>query len=128
MRPEAAHFRVLVVDDEKIIADTVALIVRSRGFDARVAYDAEEALNVATGFPPDALISDVMMPGMNGVELSRHIMARHPDCRVLLISGNPAAAAALFDVTPDGKGLAVLAKPVHPSEILSFLAAPITVE
>src|SRR6187402_1568739 len=62
--------RVLVVDDERLIADTVAKILNLHGFDAFCSYNGEDALQLAKSFRPDYLLSDVMMPKLNGVDLA----------------------------------------------------------
>jgi CheY-like chemotaxis protein len=113
---------VLVVDDERIIADSLATILRSRGYAVQAAYDAQNALNVANEERPDFLISDVMMPGMNGIELSLFFEREFPSCKVLLMSGHVETAALLAEAENHGHFHTVLAKPVHPAQILEFLA------
>ena len=61
---------VMVVDDEPLVADTLAMILTHAGYQAVRAYDARTALEIASVRPPDLLISDVAMPEMNGVELA----------------------------------------------------------
>lgn len=124
MQPSTAERRVLVVDDEKVIADSLMMIVRSRGFDGRAAYSAEEAIRIAESFRPQAVISDVMMPGMDGVELAVYLRANYPECTILLISGNATAAEVLEGRIPSGQSPPrILLKPIHPAEILNFLAS-----
>ncbi len=60
--------KVLVVDDEQTIANTLALILNHSGFEARAVYSGEAAVEVVGSFAPDVLISDVVMTGMSGVE------------------------------------------------------------
>src|SRR5690349_9346586 len=69
-QPSLEALRVLVVDDDMRIADTTAEVLQTAGFDARAAYTGESALNIAANFRPDCLLSDVVMSGMNGVELA----------------------------------------------------------
>lgn len=114
---------VLVVDDERLIADSLTAILKSRGYLATAAYDAHEALNAANAARPDFLISDVMMPGMNGIELSLLFERDFPSCKVLLMSGHVETAALLAESERLGHFHTVLAKPVHPLKILEFLAA-----
>ena len=119
--------RVMVVDDERLIADSFALILQSRGYQTRVAYDAEEAITIAAEFDPQAVISDVVMPGMNGLDLAVYLSEHHPQCKMLLISGNAAASALLDDAARQGHYHQILPKPIHPLQLLEFLASCATV-
>ena len=62
--------KVLVADDERVIADTLAMILNQSGFVARAVYSGEKALELATTFAPDMLICDVIMADLNGIEQS----------------------------------------------------------
>jgi CheY-like chemotaxis protein len=79
--------RVLVVDDETSIADTVTTILSMSGYAAMAAYDGDDALETALVSPPHLLITDVVLPGMNGIELAITIQRVFPDCQILLFSG-----------------------------------------
>lgn len=68
-----ATMRVLVIDDEKPLADTLALILQRAGYEAAVAYNGAAALSQLDSFRPDIVISDVIMPGMNGIEVCGRI-------------------------------------------------------
>src|SRR5262245_45394355 len=78
---------VLVVDDEPIIADTIKEILNRNGFIAQSAYGGDEALQAAEQFSPDILLTDVLMPKINGVDLAIMLSKFHPGTRVLLFSG-----------------------------------------
>lgn len=64
---------ILIVDDEADIVETLDFALRRRGFRVRVAYDGNEALEVARREPPDLMLLDVMLPGCNGYEVSRQL-------------------------------------------------------
>jgi DNA-binding NtrC family response regulator len=113
---------VLVVDDERVIADTLAMILRTKGHDSRAVYDAEAAIAVAAEFDPDALITDVVMPGMNGIELTTYFAHHFPECKVLLMSGNAATTGLLEDAQRHGHCLEFFSKPLQPEDVLRFLA------
>src|SRR5581483_436084 len=83
----------LVVDDEPLIADTLGLIFRNQGYAVATSYDAESAIEIAELAPPQVVITDFVLPGMNGVELAFFLRDLIPDCRIVLISGNPEEAS-----------------------------------
>jgi len=115
---EKAKTRVLVVDNERLIADTLALILRQNGYDVSVAYSGEEAVQQALVLRPQVVLSDIIMGEMNGLEAAILIADALPDCRILLISGQPATADLLIKARNDGHSFDVMAKPVHPTVIL----------
>jgi DNA-binding NtrC family response regulator len=114
--------RIFVVDDEKCIADTLVAILRNSGYEALAFYDAQSALEQVESFSPELVISDVVMPGMNGVEMAVLIRERHPACRVLLFSGQAATADLLEGARRRGYDFELLAKPVHPTVLLAWAA------
>jgi DNA-binding NtrC family response regulator len=116
---------IFVVDDERVIADTLCAILRLSGYDARAFYDAESALRGCGDQQPDFVISDVSMPGMNGVEMAVQIREQIPGCRVLLFSGNAGTSEVLDAAHQRGYDFELLAKPVHPKDLLARLEGPI---
>jgi DNA-binding response OmpR family regulator len=113
---------VLIVDDERVIADTLSMILSQSGYACIVAYDAESALEVVRLTPPQLLISDVVMPGRNGIDLSVEVRALVPDCKVLLFSGQAATVDLLGDPRYAVHNFVLLHKPVHPRELLSHIS------
>jgi DNA-binding response OmpR family regulator len=109
---------VLIVDDERIIADTLTAIFNRNGYAALTAYDAKSALEMASLIPPELLITDVMMPGMNGVDLAIAIETLLPTCRILLFSGQASTVDLLCRARTMGHDFTTLSKPVHPTEML----------
>ena len=116
---------IFVVDDEEVIADTLCAILRISGYDARAFYDAESALTESADQQPDFVISDVSMPGMNGVEMAVQLKEQLPRCRVLLFSGNAGTSEVLLAAQRRGYDFELLAKPVHPKDLLARLGGPI---
>ena len=105
---------VLIVDDERIIADTLSLIFSRSGFTVLTAYDARSALDLANSVPPDLLLSDITMaPEMTGVELAMELAKTVPDCKVLLISGQTGTMDLLANARAAGHSFTLLAKPVQ---------------
>lgn len=113
-----AALRVFVVDDEEIIASTVAAILRMNGFSATAFTSPLQALSSAKVESPDLLISDVVMPGMSGVDLALRIKEECPDCTVLLFSGQAATREMLSKVRHLGNDFRLLLKPIHPADLL----------
>jgi CheY-like chemotaxis protein len=118
MLVEKPKTRVLGVDNERMIADTLALILNQNGFDACTAYSGEEAVQRALSLRPDVVFSDIIMGEMNGLEAAVLISEALPQCKILLFSGQPATADLLRESRFDGLGFEVMAKPVHPTVIL----------
>ncbi|HKN22093.1 MAG TPA: response regulator [Terracidiphilus sp.] len=113
---------VLVVDDESVIAETVAAILSQSGYAVTTAYDGPEALEIALLSPPELLITDVSLPGMTGIELAITIRRIFPDCKVLLFSGHAATAGLLAGAERAGHSFTLLSKPVHPKDLLSWVS------
>jgi len=115
--------RILIVDDEVAIADTLALIFRTQHYEVRVAYSAERAIEVIAEWRPDLAILDVMLPAMNGIDLAIVIRANYRGCHVLLFSGHSNTALLLEEAVRKGHQFEVLAKPVHPDLMLERAGA-----
>ena len=113
--------KVLIADDERVIADTLAAILNLGGFEARAAYSCSQALDLAPVFRPDLLIFDVIMDEMSGIEAAVRIKAMLPDIRVFLLSGQTATAEMLEKEKADGYGFEVIIKPVHPRDLIARL-------
>ena len=114
--------RVLIVDDEKLIAITLKQIFSGKGYEVRTAASAEQALQTMHAWVPDLAVLDVALPGMNGIDLALHLKARWPGCRLLLISGAPEALALVDGGFWGGHRPELLAKPVHPDYLLDRVA------
>ncbi len=112
---------IMVVDDEPLVADTLAMILTHAGYHVVRAYDARTALEMASVRAPDLLISDVAMPEMNGVELALGIISMAPECKVVLFSGH-ARSVDLIQAYDAGHDFPLMAKPMHPSEMLGQVA------
>jgi len=115
--------KVLVVDDEQIIADTLAKILDINGYDATAVYSGLDAIESARRLRPDLIISDVIMDDMDGIQAAIQIREFLPTCKVLLFSGQAATADLLERARAQGHDFDILAKPVHPSELLAKLKA-----
>jgi CheY-like chemotaxis protein len=115
--------RIFVVDDEHVIAATLATILHMNGFSARFFTDPVEALAAARLDAPDLLVSDVAMPGISGFDLAIQIKTQYPECKILLFSGQAATLDLLKDARSQGHVFQLLQKPIHPSVFLSRIGA-----
>ena len=122
MKSGRACRRVLVVDDESIIADSLVMILERSGMEAAAAYTGEAAIEVAREFAPDAIICDVILHGITGIETAVQIGQILPECRVILFSGQAATADLLRASHAEGRDFEILSKPVHPRALLDLLA------
>jgi CheY-like chemotaxis protein len=113
--------KVLIADDERVIADTLAIILNQGGFEARAVYSCIKALEMAPAFRPDMLISDVIMSELNGIEAAIRMKALLPDIRVFLLSGQTATAELLEKENATSYGFEVLNKPLHPRDLITKL-------
>jgi DNA-binding NtrC family response regulator len=111
--------KVLIVDDEKTISDSLTVIFRNHGYQARAAYSAEEAINVIAAWQPNFALLDVKLPNMNGIDLAIALKTSDPNCRVLLFSGYPDADDLLSAAKQAGHVFEVISKPVHPTVLLN---------
>lgn len=112
---------VLVVDDQQMVADTTAEVLNQSGYRAVCAYSGHSALEIALKLKPDCLLSDILMPGMNGVELAIAIREQLPKTRIVLFSGQAGISDVLGEAKEDGHSFEVLAKPLHPKKLLQHL-------
>ena len=119
-RPRQNLPKVLVVDERRI-ADTLAEILEMSGFQVATAYDGREALEAVARFHPDYLLSDVLMPRMNGVELAIAIQKMFPSARILLFSGQAGISEILLEGQKQGFEFELIAKPVHPLKLIERL-------
>jgi CheY-like chemotaxis protein len=115
--------KILVVDDEKGIADTLVLILNESGFDARAAYDGKTAIREVLASCPEILLSDVLMPGVNGVEAAKLALHHCPDLKVVLFSGQAASLDLVDKAKEAGFPFQLLAKPIEPEDLIAALHA-----
>ena len=118
---DKAKPKVLVADDERVIADTLAIILNQAGYEASAVYSGNDAVAQAQAIRPDLLISDVIMPDMNGIDAAIKIRKLVPTCKILLFSGQAATADLLENARLQGHEFEILAKPVHPQDLLAKL-------
>jgi CheY-like chemotaxis protein len=114
--------KILVVDDEGGIRLTLAMILAVHGYETATAFSGEEAVQVASSFQPDCIVSDVMMGEVNGIDAAIEILHVLPNCKVLLISGNAGYGDLLEKARAKGFDFELLLKPVPPPDLLTKIS------
>lgn len=114
--------RLLVLDDDRVIADTMCMIANRSGYEARPAYDHDSAIAIAHEFRPDFFITGFNNGwGKNGCETAIEVEGFLPQSVVALFSGSPDAAQALEEYRRRGREFQVLTKPMHVHQFLHWL-------
>ena len=116
--PEKASHNVFVVDDEPVIALTLAAILKQSGYSAVAFTHPLEALKSAESDAPTILISDVMMPELNGIDLAIRMKKICPECKVLLFFGQANTQTLLETALANGNHFELIGTPVHPTDLL----------
>ena len=120
--PRASHTkRVMVVDDEVLIAESLVEILRLEGHQAIAVSNGEAAIKWAEFLQPDAIICDVAMPGMDGFEVAKSVRELLPNCRMILFSGHASIQKALANTPIEDNCFEFVPKPVKPEVILRML-------
>lgn len=109
---------ILIVDDEPTVANTVRMLLESAGYRTIVAHDGQDAARLIREAGPDAVLLDVILPRMDGVEVAIQACRTAPNCKVVLFSGRPDAAELLADARARGYIFEILAKPARPQDLL----------
>jgi CheY-like chemotaxis protein len=118
--------RILVVDDEKGIAETMATILRMKGYEAHAAFDGMEGYEAACRLKPNLIISDIVMPKLNGIEMAIKLTEQLDSVKFLLLSGQAVTIELLQQAKARGHVFECLAKPVHPLDLLNKVDALLT--
>jgi DNA-binding NtrC family response regulator len=123
MPGDTGERRILVVEDERVVADSLGQILRAQGYSIQVAYSAEAATDLLLRWRPELAILDVMLPKMNGIEFAMVIKKHCPECGILLFSGQPSVEALVENAKREGHAFDILAKPVHPRVMLDAVSS-----
>lgn len=116
---ESAGRTVLVIDDDRVLADTLSDILRNHGFKPVALYSGEEALEMAERLRPEIVLSDIRMSHLDGIEAAKRIRALHPECRVILFTAHFVSASMRQSI--EGLGFELLQRPLHPERVLTAL-------
>jgi CheY-like chemotaxis protein len=111
--------RILIVDDERLVADTLALVFQKGGFQTKAAYSVDEAMEDAREFAPDLLLCDITMPGKDGLALVQEITQALPGCRIMVLTGFYSNLRAVYEkIEKLARPVSVHTKPCQPDELL----------
>ncbi len=114
--------KILVIDDESSIVDTLGEILKREGYEIATALSGEDAIQCAQEFRPDFLLSDVAMPGVNGVDAVLRILEFLPEAHVLFISGHADSDKEFDHARAKGFDFEIALKPVNPRVLLEKIA------
>jgi DNA-binding NtrC family response regulator len=115
--------RILIVDDEQEVTDSLSAILTKHDYEVRVANTGEAAVETIAAWQPDLAIVDVVLPQMNGIDLAMVVRDTHPFCRVVMFSGQQTTQALLEEAAKKGHLFEILAKPVHPMFMLDYVSS-----
>lgn len=118
----ASKLKILMADDEPLIVFTMTEILQEEGFEVFSAADGIAAVEAARALRPDIVLTDVMMPKINGIEVAKSIKAFLPQCRIVLFSGQAATGQLLEQARAEGHDFEILTKPIEPEALLAALA------
>jgi len=90
--------KVLIVDDEGRVVQSIAGVLQDEGFQVATAESGEEAIGVVQKEDPDIVLLDIWMPGMDGIEVLKKLKWMSPDCQVIMISGHATISTAMAAV------------------------------
>jgi DNA-binding response OmpR family regulator len=113
--------RVLIAYCERVIADTLAMILNQSGFEALAVYSGEKAVEAAQGFRPDCFLTEVTLTRMNGVDAAIEIRSGLPGMKIILSAGHVVAPELLDKVRAHGYEFELMAVPIHPQDLLNKL-------
>ena len=111
--------RVLVVDDDHLVADTLRMVFLANGFESEACYSAAEALRTARSFAPELMLCDVAMPGEDGVQLAAQVFHELPRCQLIMLTAYlTKSASQQLEVLGRKRPLKILNKPCSPELLI----------
>lgn len=114
--------RILLAEDNDIVAETLMLVLEAKGYETRRVANGVEALSTFDAVRPDVLITDLMMPGTDGIELIRQLRRLYPRLPIVAISGGGRAGNLnLLDMVRNLGADATLAKPIRPDDLTAAI-------
>ena len=118
-RPDGSPVRVLVVDDEQMLADLLASALRYEGWEVTTAATGTDAVHAARAVKPDAIVLDMMLPDFDGLEVMRRIRTEQPDVPVIFLTAKDGVADRITGLTAGGDDY--VTKPFSLEEVIARL-------
>ena len=118
-RPDGSPVRVLVVDDEPTLTDLMSMALRYEGWEVRTAADGAAAVRTSRDFKPDAVVLDMMLPDVGGLEVLRRVRSQQPDVPVLFLTAKDAVEDRIAGLTAGGDDY--VTKPFSLEEVIARL-------
>jgi CheY-like chemotaxis protein len=116
--------RVLVIDDDHLVADTLRLVFSTNGFESEVCYSAAEALKLAKSFSPELLLCDVTLQGEDGLQLAAQVFRELPECQMIMLTAYLTKSASLeVEALRRTHPVKVLNKPCRPEVLIQEAVA-----
>lgn len=115
--------RIFVLDDQPLVAESIANVLSAAGFETHARFTPAEILDLTSELAPDLLISDVALGpnSINGFDLAIYFQRFYPQCRAILISGDPNTADLHDRSRRAGHEFLLLQKPIHPEKLLEYV-------
>ena len=111
--------RVLVIDDDRLVADTLNLIFQANGYESEAVYSAADGLARARTFDPGLLLCDITMPEESGLQLAEKLQREMPHCKLLMLTAYSSNAIKVEQhITRTQRPLHFLNKPCRPEVLL----------
>ena len=120
-RPDGGPVRVMVVDDERTLAELLSMALRYEGWEVRSEGDGQSAVRTARDFRPDAVVLDMMLPDIDGLQVLRRLRSELPDVPVLFLTARDSVEDRIAGLTAGGDDY--VTKPFSLEEVVARLRA-----
>jgi len=112
----------MAVHNERVVADTLTVILKQHGYDCTPAYYGDEAVTIARQIHPQLILIDVVMPRMKGTEAAMLILDEQPECKVIFLATTTGADALCQDVKQRGYDVEIMVGLPKPQDLLKKLS------
>jgi len=114
--------KILIVDDNQELASAIQIMLEDEGYEVRLANDGQDGYGVFLEFKPHLVITDIQMPGENGMELMEHIRMHDPMVRTIYMSGDLISFWSPLEEEKKRYPVSLLEKPFSKVELMGLLS------